>query len=104
MKIIYKGKEFEFQGYTEPRAGDYYITSSGIVTKAEYNIGTRLAVVRPVEVFHEFGGIRFKEIGRAETAQGEIWCIVLGSGRIQCLSVDSNISYPIMVLEPVSIV
>lgn len=67
IRFTYDGKEFEFRGeYREPLDGDRFLAGmdSSIVHQSGKwgGMGVR-AIVYPVLVIHEFGGVKFVETG-----------------------------------------
>jgi len=65
IRFTYEGKEFEFRGqYGRPQQGEYLLNIRGEVEQEIVGIDTEeYAIVHPVPVIHEFGGIKFVETG-----------------------------------------
>lgn len=106
IKFEFEGKEFEFKGrYEEVKEGDYFLPlnhSGGAVTRAravDESCKMTRAIVHPVEKYHDFGGVRFKETGEVRTAnEGEWW---LGrDGRVRH---GNTLNDGWSILEPVEI-
>ena len=79
IKFEYEGREFEFMGrYEIVLENDYFLPCNqvGAVSKATHGDAmthmTR-AIVHPVEKYHDFGGIRFKETGEVRKPLQNDW-------------------------------
>jgi len=111
MKFIadfgeHKGREFECTGeYRAYKQGDYVINSAGCVefiTWCGLHSPTR-AIVHPVEKYHDFGGIRFRETGEVRAQKKNEWYL-----DVYNLPEYTNVTYDSqgtdrIILEPVQI-
>jgi len=86
MKFMYEGKEYEFRGeYQALREQTYFLGQTGLVgyTGNTGHISNKhYAIVHPVEVLHQFGGIEFRETGEVRTGnleKGEIGLLDTGN-------------------------
>jgi len=84
IRFTYEGKEFEFKGkYRDPLDGDHFLSGTGksIDSSVVYQSGRwqgmgQRAIVHPVLVIHEFGGVKFVEIGETRPAQMGEWFLI----------------------------
>jgi len=78
MKITYDGKEYEFRGqYKEPSNGENFLSGmhdgSVIHQSGQWDGQGVRAIVHPVPVIHEFGGVTFVETGEVRPANDGEW-------------------------------
>jgi len=77
-----EGREFEFRGeYKTVHVGDYFLPSNSLgnissAVQRDANADIVRAIVHPIPVYHDFGGIRFKETGEVIVAQPGEWFIL----------------------------
>ena len=80
------GKQWEFGGnYRCTRQGDYFLSTvgkvqhvTGLTGREEYcqKPHAERAIVHPVPIVHEFGGIKFEETGEYRRAQPGEWYLL----------------------------
>jgi len=105
IKFEYEGREFEFRGeYDVPHLGDHYLGHFGDVMMARVEHTTfdaPRAIVHPVEEYHDFGGIRFRETGEVRGAEKGEWYLYSADDWVYFA--NQRVSYAYRILEPVSI-
>jgi len=70
-----KGKVWEWRGqYHKPKIGESFLDESGGIWAARTPNNPERAIIYPVPVIHEFGGVKFEETGEVRKVQfGEWW-------------------------------
>lgn len=108
IKFEYEGKEYEFRGgYEVVKEGDYFIPCNqlGCVSKAsrgdEVCAMTR-AIVHPVEKYHTFGGVKFRETGEVRMVQLGEWYLFDMSVGVGC-RIDGHVISKHPILEVIGI-
>lgn len=92
-----QGKQWEFKGEYHPVLGDYFLTGYGEIKVATNTLGRDRAIVHPVPIIHEFGGIKFEETGEHRRAEAGEWHLF--GNVISCSNSESGYQYDILRLQ-----
>jgi len=108
LKFTYNGHEYEFRGEYRPVQPNEYFLSDAVgieqvVHYRNWRESTAIrAIVHPVEKYHDFGGVRFRETGEVRKAvYGEWW---LASENIILCQWEEGTNGAHQILEPVEII